>query len=123
MQITPLQAAWKILQEAETTDFVISLSAQNIPPPRTVEAHLRWLEAEAERQLALAELHPDETPGHHARAARFREFVDRLRDLGFAPLEAPPPNAFHITKPMQTPPVFASGPMKQAAFAFFRSLT
>ncbi len=123
MSISPLQLAWDILREAETTDFVISLSAQNIPPPRTVEAHLYWLEEEAARQTALADLHPDEGPRRYAQAARFQEFADRLRDLGFAPLEKPPPNTFHITKPTQTPPVFASGPMKQAAFAFFRSLT
>lgn len=118
MSISPLELAWDILREAETTDFVISLSAQNIPPPHTVEAHLRWLEAEAEHLIALAELHLDESPRRYTQAAQFQEFADRLRDLGFLPPEEPPPLSSPTPPYQKTPPVFASGPMKQAAFAF-----
>lgn len=118
MPITPLELAWEILREAETTDFVMSLSAQNIPPPRTVEAHLYWLEEEAARQTALAELHPDESLGYQGRAARFQEFADRLRDLGFLSPEEPLSLSSPTSLSLKTPPVFASWPMKQAAFAF-----
>lgn len=112
MFLTPLQIAWEILQEAESTDFILSLSVQNIPPPHTVETYLRWLEDEAERQRAWIDYSSE-------RAAQFQEFADRLRDLGFVPLEEPPPTSFPILNPTQTPPVCASGPMKQAAFAFY----
>ena len=89
--ITPLNAAWEILNQAEESHLVMSMAwdragCGNWTQPTTIGDHLWWLEDEVEIQEAQAESFPDEAPRRQTYANILREIAGQLRDLGFGPV-------------------------------------
>ena len=89
--ITPESLAWEILEQGEFDRQAISMAHDRAActgrhPPASIGDYLYWLEPEADTQETQAEAFPDETSRRQTFAIALREIADRLRDLGFEPL-------------------------------------
>jgi hypothetical protein len=89
--ITPESLAWEILKRGEFDRQAISMAHDRAAcavrhPPASIGDYLYWLETEADTQETQAEAFPDEAPRRQTLAAALREIADRLRDLGFEPV-------------------------------------
>ena len=71
-------------------------------PPASIGNYLYWLETEADIQETQAEAFPDEAPRRQTFAAALREIANRLRDLGFEPLNPADLNECPDVPAMQT---------------------
>jgi ribosomal protein S12 methylthiotransferase accessory factor YcaO len=104
---TPESLAWEILEQGEFDRQAISMAHDRAAcagrhPPASIGDYLYWLETEADIQETQAEAFPNEAPRRQAFAAALREIANRLRDLGFEPLNPADLNESPDVPVMQT---------------------
>jgi len=123
MTISPEEIALEILQQAEDTDFLMSMARDraacgNFPLPETPGVYLFWFEDEAEIQEAQAETYPDEAEQRLQYAAVLREAAGRLRDLGYEPSLPEKEEPFPEPSTQTIQPAIPHSLFQQVAFGF-----
>ena len=104
----PESLAWEILEQGEFHRQAISMAHDRAAcagrqPPASIGDYLYWLETEADIQETQAEAFPDEAPRRNTFAAALQEIADRLRDLGFEPVNPAYLDEDPDAPPTQTP--------------------